>query len=1473
MAAVLEKPDPASKYESAVDEQIAEATSRIRFHDLAFGGLVLAGMVLVYATAMILLDKYLVLPEWVRQASLVGFAVAVVMVTLTTVVRPFRRLVNPLYAAVQVEKTVENAKNSVLGYVEAKGRGDVHPSVKAAMSARAAKAAGRADVNRAVDHRSLLYVGAVVVLFLLTLAALFFVFRPTQFTSLLGRTFTPFSSGVIATRTQLTLLEPNTGDVTLTAGQSLTVKVEVGGRVPDPGKPDRVRVLLRHNPADPNYEELPLEKGDTARDWQGRVPDHLVRNGFWYKVAGGDAETPEYKVSVRSLPLFTDFEVRYEFPAYTRRLPETTPDAHHLEAYRGTKVTVTGRTNRAVKDGRVLFDPAGRDAVSGKPVAGRPDSLAFEFTLTAAGTYRAFFTSAEGERNADPPPFVIKLIEDFPPTVAVVKPDEEEIELPANGQLAVDGTVGDDFGIDRVTLKMTLGGVGPARALAGKPFQGGKSFLREKDGTWPRSLEYKDSVDFSAVTDADGRKVELKEGMVVEYWIEAADNRTKPGAAGPESDPNVGKSRVKRVRLTAPKVDPEQKQQIDERKAERKADEAKHHQAQQKKLDNESRDPKNAGDPPPQDPAGTEPPKNGDPGMKEPANPDMAKDGTKEPMPGGKDGAKTPADPKKGDTNPNPQPPGMSEPETAPPPSEKGGNEARNDAEKVQNQLDQEKANGGEAKPNPEAGPEDRVPPADAKPQPTGGTPDAQPKEAPTPDAGMNGRENAAAGSKPAGDMKPPEAPATPKPEPKVGEPSSPMDGAAKPSESKPAPQERTAGGEKGTPEPKPGGPEENPAAKPDPKQPMSKQDPAGGGASKPATQQDAKPDTAPASQKSAGGAGKPKPMPNNDPGSDKPPASDPPGGNPQDGAKPESGDAKPEQSPTAGTPKPMPSDKNPMPKDGTGVAKPAPPAGADPMSKAGGASEAKPDPQKPMDGTGNPPQKTVEKGTEKPTPDKNGASAGGGGQPKIDEKTKKDFEDAVKDVADKNASPEKKQAARDQLDKTVGKNNRKEIEDIASGLNSDKSEERQAAQQKLDDLKKQADATAKKNGEKGPAGAGQKPDPKKIDQALKDLNDPDQAKRDAAKEALDKQLGKGAGRAVEEINKGLKSDKPEERAAAQKNLDDLKSQAKNGKPEPKKEPGKGGTAGEPKVDEKAVQQALKDLNDPDPKKRDAAKQQLDEQLGKGAGDRADDLNKKLNSKDAAERAAAKQKIEEMTKEAEKRAGKTPKEPGQPKGKELSQAEKDDLKNRLDDLNSPDDAKRKAAEEEFDKKVGEENRKTLQEAMKSQPGDARRKAEEAKKSFDEMAKKAGGGGNEADGNTTPMGAGSPDTKLADAIKENAKNRAKSAELQLEQFEKNQFNKDLQEKLGWSQDQYDQFLDGYRKEVERLKKDAIVEPADATPPPPPPPAVNVGTGGKVEPRPTTAPSAAGVGGPAFAAPGFADAMKRFQEGATKVSPRK
>jgi hypothetical protein len=269
MAAVSEPQDPtstAAKLGSRVDEQLAQATSRIRAHDLAFGALVLVALVLVYATAMILLDRYLNLPQWVRQLGLLGFVGAFAGAAYLTIVSPLRKRINPLYAARQVENTIEDSKNSVTGYVDAQEKGSLNATVKAALASRAAKSVADADVNKAVDHRSLLYLGGVAIALFLTLVVLFFVFRPAQFGSLVRRTFAPFTTTVIKTRTEITLVKPEPADLTITDGQSITIAVHIAGKIPSADSPERVRLLVRHNPADPNYTELPLDRGDTARD-------------------------------------------------------------------------------------------------------------------------------------------------------------------------------------------------------------------------------------------------------------------------------------------------------------------------------------------------------------------------------------------------------------------------------------------------------------------------------------------------------------------------------------------------------------------------------------------------------------------------------------------------------------------------------------------------------------------------------------------------------------------------------------------------------------------------------------------------------------------------------------------------------------------------------------------------------------------------------------------------------------------------------------------------------------------------------------------------------------------------------------------------------------------------------------------------------------------------------------------------------
>ncbi len=231
MASVLdEKKNPTEKFRSQVDDQIDQATSRIRAHDLAFGALTLAAVASIYATAMILVDKYLGLGEWVRQLAFLGFLGTLAAITYWLIIRPFRSRINPLYAAVRVERTIDDAKNSVTGYVEAEEKGDIQGAVKTAMSAKAARAVSEVDVNKAIDHKNLVVVGGVFIFFLLSLIVLFFIFRPTQFSSLLGRSFNPFSAGTIASRTQIALMKPDPAEPTITNGQTITVAVTLAAK-------------------------------------------------------------------------------------------------------------------------------------------------------------------------------------------------------------------------------------------------------------------------------------------------------------------------------------------------------------------------------------------------------------------------------------------------------------------------------------------------------------------------------------------------------------------------------------------------------------------------------------------------------------------------------------------------------------------------------------------------------------------------------------------------------------------------------------------------------------------------------------------------------------------------------------------------------------------------------------------------------------------------------------------------------------------------------------------------------------------------------------------------------------------------------------------------------------------------------------------------------------------------------------------
>lgn len=659
------RPSPVSKYETFVEEQLARARNRIRLLDLAAAGLGFLIVTLGYGLLMVVLDRLLELSSLIRQAAFGVYLVGAVAYLGFVVSRVLLRRVNPLYAAKQVEQSLPGAKNSVVNYLDLRDQ-DLPAPIRGAVSHRAAKDLARADLDQAISTRRTGWLGGILGGLFLGLVVLFFL-GPPQFFSLLRRAFAPFTETTIATRTQISIMQPEGGNCTVSVGRAVPILASVFGHIPESHSADALRLLYRRQPNDP-YTERPLERGDSRNEWGTLVPAAEVQNGFWYKVAGGDAETPEYRVQVRSNPLVESIEVTYHFRPYLNRPDQTTNDPN-LEALRGTEVTLTARTNREIREGHVEFVGEGK-SLNAEKVAEEPRALRFKFPLDKDGSYRIWFTSQEGERNAEPMPYTIHVKKDNPPRVEVTKLDpapgaagdkaaekdgDKVIELPANGLLKVEGVARDDYGVVGMKLRAE-GDVQFART-----YREGKSFKLD-NGNFPLKLDYKDFVDLGQVKLANGQP--LRAGVEFECWLEATDNCDYPEA-------NVGRSERFKVRIKDAEKNPQQQQQRQKAQEEQK----KHNEQQDQNL-------KKEGQEQPQQPKEDQPKDN--PPSQEEKKDNPGNEGTEQPKPDQANEPKNDDEPKNGAKQPQD---GAGQQEKPDQPSEKSGNGQSNADRQVKDQA------------------------------------------------------------------------------------------------------------------------------------------------------------------------------------------------------------------------------------------------------------------------------------------------------------------------------------------------------------------------------------------------------------------------------------------------------------------------------------------------------------------------------------------------------------------------------------------------------------------------------------------------------------------------------------------------------------------------------------------------------------------------------------------------------------------
>lgn len=571
------KSTAASKYDALVAAQLKQAETRIRMLDLTAGLLGFAALSMAYIVGMVLCDSKFLLSSHTRQLALYVFLAGSAVYLFFAVFRPLWLRVNPYYAARQVEQQLPHAKNSIVNWVDLHEQ-PLPPAIHGALSQRAAKDLSRINLDQAISGRRTAWMGGLAGLFTLAFLASYFLLGPAPFLSLLKRTFNPFETVDISTRTRLTLLRPEDGNATVTVGHGVNFAVDVSGKVPDPKATDAVKLLYRYEEGDPWLERRLVQ--EPSGEWTTSLSALEVRNGFWYQITGGDAATKEYRIGVRAAPAILDFLATYHFRPYVARLDEVRRE-RALKALRGTEVLLRVRTNRILREGRLEFERNRREGDIAPPVAlvrgevdtQEPHTLLIRFIINEDGKYRLYFTSTDSEVYSDPLAYPVIGIPDQPPTVELTRPGQD-LHLPADALVHLEGKASDDIGVQSLVLRMRVIG---GDKLRGQPYRSDEQ-LRLADGGYPRAVEYKDFVDLSRVQNEDGRQVSLRGGMELEYWLEASDACDYPHS-------HVAESKHYRIFLINPeKNDPKKIQEKEQAEKEKK----QHEQKQDQKLQQEN---------------------------------------------------------------------------------------------------------------------------------------------------------------------------------------------------------------------------------------------------------------------------------------------------------------------------------------------------------------------------------------------------------------------------------------------------------------------------------------------------------------------------------------------------------------------------------------------------------------------------------------------------------------------------------------------------------------------------------------------------------------------------------------------------------------------------------------------------------------------------------------------------------------------
>ncbi len=519
---------PPTECEVVIEQRLRQTQRQVKGVDIAAGLVALAIGVLLYLLAAALVDHWLIAGGLGVRGRLwfwLGLLAAVGVYFVWRLLPMLLGRINPIFAAAAIEQSQPSLKNSLVNFLLLRGRRqEVAPPVYQAMEHRAAVDLAHVEVGAAVDQTHLIRLGYVLAA-VVAVFGLYLALSPKNPIRSAARVLWPWSGVAAPTRVSISNVRP--GHAAAFVGESVGISAEVAG-LDDDEQP-----LLIYSTADEQTvdQSIPMTRPAGAYRYECRLPPGKLglQQDYFYSVAAGDSRSERYRITVQAAPTIDVDKVTYHYPAYTGIADRTVERQGDLRAIEGTEATLHAAANAEIRPGTAEIDLGctGRRGVGmssdGRTAVGR-------FTLRLDpndpsrpeyDSYQIRFFDAQGRPNVRPIPHRIEVIRDLPPSVELLRPQQENASVPVNGKLDIAVRAEDpDFGLRRVAIRARHNG----RSLLIKP-------LLEKRmpaAAWPG--------EFSATYAFEPARLGLRVGDRVEYWVEAEDNKEPVAgiAAGPK---------------------------------------------------------------------------------------------------------------------------------------------------------------------------------------------------------------------------------------------------------------------------------------------------------------------------------------------------------------------------------------------------------------------------------------------------------------------------------------------------------------------------------------------------------------------------------------------------------------------------------------------------------------------------------------------------------------------------------------------------------------------------------------------------------------------------------------------------------------------------------------------------------------------------------------------------------------------------